>query len=242
LDSIPSMSMCLLHLSFSVTPLSREHCQFIKSMLQRNARIEELSILHCCTDLDCWRLVCQGVAENSHIQLLHLMGDLTVEPDTPVAAIGPQSRLTSLIVDARSWSIEGFAKFVEVMRTNTVLDHLFLCREFPFPNMHEFEDMLHTYNFTIPSVQVHPLQGTSHKERIEALLERNESVREFHEHLKARKYRVDNRSLWPVALEQVTTFPTLVYRFVRCGNSDAFADHLVSLYCNNPSTKKRQLR
>jgi hypothetical protein len=238
-ESISSTSTSLRRLTLDLTPINRECSQFIKSMLQRNARIEQLSILHCCLDLDCWRLVCEGVAENSHIQQLHLMGDLTVEPDTLAAAIGPRSRLTRLIVDGK-WSVEAFAKFIDVMRTNTVLEHLFLCQEYTFPRMHQFEDMLHTYNFSIPSVHLHPLDGTPHKARIEALLERNDSVRDFHGHLQARKYHVDNRLLWPTALQQVTTFPTLVYRFVRCGNTDAFTDHVASLHTNS-SAKKRQL-
>jgi hypothetical protein len=53
---------------------------------------------------------------------------------------------------------------------------------------------------------------------IRALLRRNQRVRRAADELEAVDHHVPRRRLWPLALQQVSRFPTLLYRFFRKGN------------------------
>jgi hypothetical protein len=214
-------------------------------MLQQNARIEKLVVAGCWADAHSFHRACRGAAKNRHLQELQLLQeDITVQPNTLLPVVRPKSTLKRLTVGAY-WTAEAFATFVSELRTNTVLERLVLIKEEETDEADDetllLEELLHTHNFTLARVGLRYLDYDRPQERIAALLDRNARVRRVHEALAARRYHVEQPALWPTVLRKFTTFPTLLYRFVRQANVTAFSDQVLSSTVTR-TTKKRSRR
>jgi hypothetical protein len=231
-------------LTIVATPLDAECGRILQSMLlQRNVRVRELSLRRCGLDADGWRLVCEGAAANRHLEHLVLKDDVVLPPGSAVAALGPESTLSKLRAAPRLWTRRAFVELVEALRVNTALHEISLSQKGGFKPAHAdlVLNLLRTYNFTLRNVYLVPRKdGTgSHEGPIGALLRRNAGVRRAVEHLGASDYRVPRRAAWPLALQEVSTIPTLLYRFVRRGNVDALAEQ-VAMGAAPPNVRKRR--
>jgi hypothetical protein len=96
--------------------------------------------------------------------------------------------------------------------------------------MHLVEDLLGRHNFTLSSVRLDPpsltygADGLETAGRMAALLNRNCRVRAVHAVLEKFGYHVPNPAMWPRMLQKISAFPKLIYRYVRRGNVEAFAE------------------
>lgn len=220
----------LQSLTIVATPLDAECSRILKTMLQHNVRLRELSLRRYGLDADGWRLVCEGAAANRHLDLLDLKDNIELPTGTVLAALGSPSTLSKIHVAPRIWTRRAFGEIVQALRVNAALTEVFLAQRCGFqPAPAVVLDLLRTYNFTLRSVRVvHGKDGTpTHEGPIEDMLRRNDGVRRTVEHLGASNYRVPRLAAWPLALQELVTIPTLLYRFVRRGNVDAFAEQVV---------------
>jgi hypothetical protein len=245
MKSLAGSPRTLSSLKFDVIPLTRMGYRAIGKALQQNARIEKLVVAGCWADERGFHRVCRGAAENRHLQELQLLEEeITVQSNTLLPVVRPKSALKRLTVGAY-WTEEAFAAFVSELRTNTVLERLVLIKEEETDKDNDemllLEELLHTYNFTLARVGLRYLDYDRPQGRIAALLDRNARVRRVHEALGARRYHVEQPALWPMVLRKFTTFPTLLYRFVRQANVTAFSDQVLSSTVTR-TTKKRSRR
>jgi hypothetical protein len=164
-------------------------------------------------------------------------------PGAVAAALDGGSALTHLRVAPRLWSRRAFVELVEALRVDTALKEVILSQKGGFKPAQAglVLDLLLTHNFTLQNVQVVPRKdGTgSYEGPIGEQLRRNAYVRRAVEHLSASDYRIPRRAVWPRALQEVSTIPTLLYRFVRCGNVDALAEQ-VAVGAAPPNERKRR--
>jgi hypothetical protein len=146
------------------------------------------------------------------------------------SSLSSLSPLRSLAVGA-GWTAGGLAELLRQLRTNASLEALELRRAVAKGALFApLRELLATYNFTLARVEVR-VSGwpEDRRSQIAALLRRNERVRAAHGRLRRRGYRVDEPSLWPIVLERIGAFPTLVHRFLRQGgNAAALSDVLRS--------------
>jgi hypothetical protein len=121
--------------------------------------------------------------------------------------VGKGPRLTSLALTA-AWTVQSFASLVACLRTNVVLEALrfVFCRASDVPDptiFFQLDDLLTTYNFTLQH-EVCPINcPVGVQGRVRAALRRNVSLRRVESALRARGYRVEQRSLLPRAAERV---------------------------------------
>jgi hypothetical protein len=156
----------------------------------------------------------------------------TVRPGALVSLLRAPSAVNRLEVAAAGWSAGAFQEFVLALRTNAVLCDLTLrCdRRRAIPHLRLVEGLLTTYNCTLETVTVRPCADRALLRRVKALLERNTRVRELgdpshHRQLK-RPHHFSSRAVWPRVLGDYSRFPTLLYRFVRKANLEAFASQM----------------
>jgi hypothetical protein len=90
----------------------------------------------------------------------------------------------------------------------------------------QLEDLLTTYNLTLQQVECPINYAVGVQGRVREALRRNASLRRVESALRARGYRVEQRSLLPRAAERVGRMPTLLYRLLRRGNASALADQV----------------
>jgi hypothetical protein len=222
--------------SVSYTDLDRRCVKAIAEMIRRNVQLENLWLDFCKLDADGCKRICDSIQENEHLRGLSLGQWFYPRADTFVHALSKRSTLTSLFVRA-NWSVVGFSSLVECLRANETLEELDLEGELMSHDQafdyNLVEELLTTYNFTLQRFAMRrvyddmnegmyiPAQGW-----INALLKRNDSVREANAQLQARQYHIGQRSIWPEAMGRVSRMPTLLYRFLRKGNADALAVHM----------------
>jgi hypothetical protein len=221
-----STPMPLTDLCFFMTPIDSECAQLIKRMLQTGP-LAKLVITFCRIDADICRCICEGATGRTKLRYLSFKeiyhdGRLAIQSDTLAAALGPASKLTGFDVRASSWTDEAVEKAVAALRTNAELQHVRFVSFDPQDLIRHaalFEDLLHRYNFTLVDLLLP--DGADQ----EPLLLRNERIRALHGGLRDRGYCVPHSAaLWPNVLERIGTFPTLLYRFVRRGNTTALAE------------------
>jgi hypothetical protein len=177
---------------------------------------------------------------------------VTVGPDTLLPLLHAPSAIAHLTVCAPHWSEGALEKLVRALRTNECLREVTLEGDREFPGGARLvEELLATYNCTLKEVTLHPWEDAS-QGRIHALLKRNQQVRLLEERLAAynrrspkgrayrnhqrvrapgtpgrptafERYHVKRTSVWPrVLAAECGRMPTLLYRFVRHGNLEAF--------------------
>jgi hypothetical protein len=223
----------LERLALESTPITPEGCQHLKRMLQREVPLFQLKLQDCGLGADEWRGVCEGISGNPEMHTVALIErHATVRPGALVSLLQAPSAVSRLEVAAAGWSAGAFQEFVLALRPNTALCYLTVrCdRRREIPNLRVVEELLTTYNCTLESVTVHPCADRALLRRLEALLERNQRVRELgdpshHRQLK-RPHHFSSRAVWPRVLEVYSRFPTLLYGFVRKANLEAFASQM----------------
>jgi hypothetical protein len=237
----------LYMLAFENTPLTVECARLLSCMLHHNVRLAQLRLWHCGIGSEGLLLVCEGVGANEHIEGLNYRDDGVVPSGAVVPAVAPTSTLKYFIVKARSWSREAFAELVWALRVNVHLKDLYLGQDGEFPDAHLVHDLLRTYNFTLPTLCLDTTRlgpdmvasrPPAYQDRVPigSLLRRNQRVRGVVDELEAADYRLPPRPLWPLALQEISTFPTLLYRFVRKGNLAEWALQLEDMVSLHDST------
>jgi hypothetical protein len=219
----------------------------IASMIRRDVQIRRLEFSCCSLGSAGGKKLCDAVVDNEHVTSLRLGDSFDVLGDTLSNALSRRSPLNELEMRGLFWTDEGFATLVECLKINETLQSLIIrlsCRFGHSPLSLPFgllENLIAAHNFTLWSVSVLATDALREdvpdapdflrpiQERIDALLDRNAYVREANEQLKRQRYRVVQRSVWPKVMQRISSKPALLYRFLRCGNLDALADHLCSV-------------
>jgi hypothetical protein len=224
--------LTLEHLTLASTPLTMEHCQLLKRMLQRQVGISFLSIDECGLGPNEWRAVCEGVAgSGGQTVSVSLMEGLTVQPDTLLPLIHGPSTVLHLNVSASNWSEGAFEELVRGLRTNEHMRHLSLQSDQDFPHLHRVEELLTTYNCTLEVVRLDPSDEAS-RGRIEALVERNQLVGALGHPdgpTALQRYHVSRPAAWPRVLAEYGRLPTQLYRFLYT-RSAAAADRVYRFF------------
>jgi hypothetical protein len=194
---------------------------------------------HCGLDPAACRAICDSLAGNDHVRELQLCEMFEPRGDTFMEALGPRSRLKRLAVEA-DWTEEGFDAVVECLKRNEELERIRFWSFGPFRwnPLRKMEALVSKYNFTLERVEVLPSEPymAPHLQRITSSLLLNVRVRRAHSQLQARQYRIRQRSAWPLALDRISSKPALLFRFLRRGNPDAWADP-----CAPPRSKRPRL-
>jgi hypothetical protein len=158
---------------------------------------------------------------------------LKIDKDTFANGVIERTSARVLGLESGRWTDAAYESLARQLRTNTAVASLRIRDTGRSRRLVDWIlELLNTYNFTLQ--QVYPIRP-SDQGRVDELLRRNSRVRAVHQHLEGLHCVLGERALWPTALSQVARFPTLVYRFVRRGDVDGFADQLGSR-----SNKKRQ--
>jgi hypothetical protein len=221
------------------TPLEPSCVEAIAGLFRRNAPVRKLSMGHCGLDPAACKAICDSLAGNDHVRELQLCEMFEPRGDTFVEALGPRSRLKCLAVEA-DWTEEGFDSVVECLKFNEELERIRFWSFGPFRwnPLRKLEGLVSKYNFTLERVEALPSEPYTapYLQRINSSLLLNVRVRRAHSHLRARQYRIRQRSAWPLALDRISSKPALLFRFLRRGNPDAWADPRA------PPRSKRPLR
>jgi hypothetical protein len=204
--------------------------QAIAGMLRRNVHVSCLSLQDCFLDSAAYKLICDSIAVNGHVEEFMIIDCFQACSDTFLEALSERSSLALLTLYVR-WTVDSFTSFFECLRPNVKLVYLMLVLDDSVKSvaLDLIENVLYTSNFTLEQVvipEVGNTSDTSLQDRINALLERNKSVRKANWELERRQYQLGHRSIWPLAMGRISRMPALVYRFMRQGNVGAFADHM----------------
>jgi hypothetical protein len=217
-----------MKLSLEGISLTAECFGSIKTMLQRGARVGELSVVQCRMDANACRLVCEGASDSRHIETLRL--EVTgLVPGCVDAAICASSSLLRLDVRSRNLADDFLAALAVALRSNRVLEELGLHGSSNEKNYLHFRGLLRSNNYTLSRLALgfltphNPAPGY----RIGTLLRRNRRVRQFLQN--EPQCHVSCPSLWPMVLQRIGTFPNLVYRFVRSGNVGTLSGQLMRM-------------
>jgi hypothetical protein len=99
------------------------------------------------------------------------------------------------------------------------------------------EELLTSYNFALETVILRPCGDRALLLRVNELLEHNTRVRALgtprYHHQLDQFYEFPSRAAWPRVLEGWSRFPTLLYRFVRQANMEAFANQVQPAAANH---------
>jgi hypothetical protein len=152
---------------------------------------------------------------------------VTVKSDTirqAVDATSPLRRLSILDVD---WTEEGVVSLWSQLRTNESLELLHIddidedeCSAVFNERMRE---TLATFNWML-----HDVRGYENDLPVHDLLEQNARIRKVVSVLEGRNYGVDQVALWPTVMGRVSSKPTLLFRLLRRGDSDAWSALVLS--------------
>jgi hypothetical protein len=213
----------LRHLCIYDTDLQPSCVAAVAEMLRRNIRLRMLEMVDCGSiGLEGCKMLCDGVLQNAHLRELWVAHVDTAAFAPAVSRGSPLERLTIGI----DWTEEGFFSLVEGLRTNERMKRVkFFFRGWPpYESPALLEDLVLRHNFTLRGLvfDKHDML----QDRIDDLLKRNAIVRKTNRRLARRQYRVARRSVWPEVLGRVSRMPSLVYRFLRRGNVDAFCDQI----------------
>jgi hypothetical protein len=106
-------------------------------------------------------------------------------------------------------------------------------------------DLLRTYNFALQSVHMAArwlMLTRSYQIPIDELLQHNCFVKGVVERLEGAEYHISRRAVWPALMQEFVTISTLLYRFVRRGNLEQFAEQAVlvgAAAAETPNERKR---
>lgn len=237
-SSVPATRTApLLELSVTGCDIEDGWMQFICSMLRRNVPLRKLHL-----DVPIIPVECQQVFEivrgNRHLQSLAVrVHQSEILADTVELPVAPSSALRSLSITG-TFAPEGSASLARQLRTNTTLTELFVNpgrdrRHGDVELLAQLEGTLRTYNFTLRSVRVAPVLFigtlwevlTALEDHVRRHLRRNERINQALQQLAG--YNVSPTVRWPLVLEMVSGLPTLLYRFLRHGDSNALCDLLM---------------
>jgi hypothetical protein len=224
----------------------------VASMLASNCPVEKVIVVGCGPGTDGLKRICDSAGCSSrHMRNLtisdrsvrarlgeatataaasssssssSLHSPTTVLEDTMVRAVSAASPLRSLHVSDLAWTDEGLAAIARGLRTNERLEE-FLIRSDDDAGggdasfLEVMKETLTTYNWT--------LRYPPNFRMFWKLLDANERVRDSVSVLTKTNYRVDHMALWPLAMGILSAKPTLLYRFLRRGNMDAFSSRFM---------------
>jgi hypothetical protein len=234
-DSPPPLGELVLDFDgCGMEPLDPDCVAAISDLIRRNVPVRRLDVI--CrypglTEDNC-RLLCGGVAHNTNLQQLTLMGGIyvagTVDP-----AVGPASSLVHLDLHGQL-SNEGMASIAQQLKNNANMEVLNFSGIAPGYDDAHFGMLVETienYDYTMRGVSewyesrdlaVPDPPRVGPGSTIERCLRRNKRIGRA---LQAwPEYHVPSTGRWPILFELVNQLPTLVYRFLRRRNVQALCD------------------
>jgi hypothetical protein len=225
-----------MELRFVSGAVDGDLAQAIANVLLRNVPLSALEVnpyefggggpFRAALEVGSCQVICHAAAKT--LRVLNINAK-EVHEDTLGDAAAASSPLTELSVSG-SFTFESVATIARQLRTNTTLTGLeLLSGADPDPTFWPLAKMLDTYNFTLVWVSLaRGRAGSDMVRTISDLLRRNRRIRTtILEHLPSRGYCMAPAGLWPTALGRISSFPTLLYRFLRAGSVDSVNDRLV---------------
>jgi hypothetical protein len=234
-------------------PLDPDCVAAISDLIRRNVPVRHVDVI--CrypglTEDNC-RLLCGGVAHNTNLQQLTLMGGIyvagTVDP-----AVGPSSSLVHLDLHGQL-SNEGMASIAQQLKNNSNMEVLNFSGIDPGYDDAHFGMLVETmehYNYTMLGVSewyesrdlaVPDPPRVGPGSTIERCLRRNKRIGRA---LQAwPEYHVPSSTgLWSILFELVNQLPTLVYRFLRRRNVQALCDAAAAAVASRASSRTKRAR
>jgi hypothetical protein len=184
---------------------------------------------------DSCRILLDAIPDHPHLQSLCVEdARLRIDAGATALALGPgPSKLCTLLLRGR-FSPEGFVDLLFRLRTNETLRRVQVSMEaspeLALSHLRMADALLTTYNCTL-EVTCLGIRGNAWHGgwRPGWRAPTNRPARIARQHLQRGNYAISGPvSVWPLVLERVGRFPTLVYRFLRRGITPALAEHLSS--------------
>lgn len=221
----------LLQLDVRNTHLTRGVYRAIAGAVRRRL-LSTLTLKNSGLDSESGALLVQAAAADSSnlltIDLADVAGTWTVTENTWAGDAMVRATIRGLAVDA-TWTDAGIVELFRQLRINVSLRRFEVRGSVSDQRLFELlQELLSTYNFTITSVGQGVPKYYKRRRVIEAILLRNKRVRKIVAQLQKQNCHVGERNLWPRVMGDFSTFPNLVYRFLRQGNVVALSDQLRS--------------
>ena len=178
------------------------------------------------------KLICQALPRNTKLRTF-IAKTKGVLPDTLDSVASSSSLRHVMVYSGSTFPDDCLASIARQLKTNTAMDRLYLRRmenDSAFYRPERFrplEEVLETYNVTLRTVVVEgSIPRWDEQEYVDNLLRRNARIHQAIEQLKPQDYHVTSTVLVPNVFEMVSGIPTLLYRFLRNGNVNAFCELL----------------
>jgi hypothetical protein len=228
-------------LNFRETQLDLSAIQAVAGALRRSA-LGKLSLHDTGMTSPKCRLLTGAAAECVGLMLLDVVEWWRSLPwiiDEEAFAPGSISKLhleECLWFGGHGWTDGGVAELFRQLRTNQRQERISLVN-LSADQTRFVVELLTTYNYTLWKINAPP-PPDEWARPIGLALGYGMTARDAVRGLEPSDYQVEMRCLWPWVLEDVKTYPTLLYRFLRRGNVDAFADQVA----RSPLGKRRPRR
>jgi hypothetical protein len=216
-------------LNFRETPLDLSAIQAIAVALRRSA-IGKLTLHDTGMTSQKCRIITGAAAECDGLTWLKVVDHRGARPwavDGEAFAPGSISKLfldECLWFGGSTWNDGGAAELFRQLRTNERQERVSLV-SLAADQLRFAEELLATYNFTLSEFGVPPV-SEEWTTRVGWALMRGALARDVVGDLEPSNYQLETRASWACVLEAASTYPTLLYRFLRRGNVAAFADQL----------------
>jgi hypothetical protein len=220
--ALVNRQQALRQIVFGSATLGHQDVVAFANMLRANAHIEHLFLYACDIDSAGCQALFEALNGNTHLRTLSLISNrISAVSLSAVRALG-NSNLRRLDLDDNPLTDESVLTLAEGLRTNFTLEELHVDGDIGLLS-EAFGDLLTSFNFTLRTLHI----NNSTLPAIDELLRVNEHVRNAHNNLLRVNYHVEHLSLWPRVLDRISSKPFLLYQFVRLGNLDMFANHVV---------------
>jgi hypothetical protein len=215
----------------------------LAAVLRRNAPVRILE-LNASTGLgrDACRHIFDSLQDNTLLWSLEV-GMEEVYDDALILPTNKASALRRLSIDVQRWTLEGKASLARKLKTNTLLKDLLVVHRNTIGLTHRPRiELLQSHNFTLRTVreQFHTrngLRAAPMGDLLPRYLSRNGRIRKALDDL--RGYHVSTAAPRPRVLEMVSGIPTLLYRFVRWGDINAWVDLVVAAHSSSTNKRSR---
>jgi hypothetical protein len=206
----------------------------LADMIRRNASIQDL-ILNAERGIgrDACLQIFGSLPHNSNLRSLAVRVQEVSDGAMPLP-VHPTSSLRSILIHAETWTQEGKSSLARQLKANAVLEELHVVYDASTAALspRAWIEALESNNYTLRALSEGPrsdrtFQTSVTDERVVACLRRNERIHQALQQLRG-AYHVSPFVLLPLALDLVSSLPTLLYRFVRFGDIHALCVLLVA--------------
>jgi hypothetical protein len=233
---LPANRRLRLHMRFEDTHLAPESCRALAGAV-RGGAVVDLVLHNARLDSSSAGVLFQSAGHSKRLRSIELTGgprlieNWTLTEDAWAdGAMSGATRLRTLVVGA-NWTDGGYVELFRQLRVNVTLQRLDMYgADHGLIMFGLVVELLTTYNFTIAMFREGDFDRPNDRwrQKVDELLRRNERVRRVNDQLQKHAYHLADPKLWPRVIRDVGPFPTLVYRFLRKGNTEALSDQLRS--------------